>query len=218
MVHVLNGGVFVSDKCPLCKSPTTVEIDSNSLARKVNCESCGYENIENIESTVSINEDPPRDKTPKKKKPEFSNRGFRDSKKWFNLFGVSFIILQIYMGFPAFINACEYIGINSYDDLALALRDEGYKDATLGREYDRWKRAKETPVSKLPIEVAFQLCLLIIINKYSTQIKSLKADNELLGRIVGDIAAADDPSDTCENSSENILPDPEFPPNKPTDG
>jgi hypothetical protein len=201
MVPVLNGGVFVSDKCPLCKSPTKVEIDSKSLARKVNCESCGYENIENLESTVSINEDPPRDKTPKKKKPEFANRGFRDSKKWFNLFGVSFIILQIYMGFPAFLNAWEYIGINSYDDLTHAFVNEGNRNATFEREYDRWKRAKETPVSKLPIEVAFQLCLLIIINKYSTQIKSLKADNELLGRIVGNVAAADDPSDASENSS-----------------
>jgi hypothetical protein len=105
------------------------------------------------------------------------------------------------MGFPAFLNAWEYIGINSHDDLTHAFVNEGNRNATFGREYDRWKRAKETPVSKLPIEVAFQLCLLIIINKYSTQIKSLKADNELLGRIVGNVAAADDPSDASENSS-----------------
>ena len=57
----------MSDKCPSCDSPTTVAIDSKSLARKVTCESCGYENIENIESTVSINANPPQDKSPNKK-------------------------------------------------------------------------------------------------------------------------------------------------------
>ena len=49
-VPVLTGGVFVSDKCPMCDSTTTEVVDPDSGDLKVSCEACGYENIEVGES------------------------------------------------------------------------------------------------------------------------------------------------------------------------
>ena len=77
-------GVFVSDKCPMCDSPTTEVTDPDSGDLKVSCEACGYENIER---TVSINANPARDKSQNKKTP------FVDLTNVFSFFGVLILLL-----------------------------------------------------------------------------------------------------------------------------
>tara|TARA_B110000263_G_C14972641_1_gene357779 strand:- start:95 stop:550 length:456 start_codon:yes stop_codon:yes gene_type:complete len=145
MVLVLEGGVFVNDKCPLCKSPTKVEIDSKSLARKVICESCGYENIENIESTVSVNEDPPRDKS-QNKKPAFVNR-----LNVFFFFGI-LILLLIAVLF-------------TYD-----LRISAGHRIMFGREEDRFLAKCIFPLIGVSV-----LSLILVIKNFNHRLKQLEA-------------------------------------------
>jgi hypothetical protein len=85
IVRGITGGMFVSDKCPMCDSTTTevIDLDSTDLL-KVRCEACGYENVE---FTRTSNENPNRGKSQNKKTP------FVDLTNVFSFFGGLILLL-----------------------------------------------------------------------------------------------------------------------------